>query len=142
MAILQGQCTSFKVQLLQAVHNFSAIGGDTFKLALYTASASLGADTTVYTTANEVVGTNYSAGGLALTNVEPTSNGTTAFLSFAPLTFSNVTLTARGALIYNSSKSNKAVCVLNFGLDVSKTGANLVITFPPATASDAIIRIA
>ncbi len=142
MAIFQGQCTSFKVELLEGIHNFSAAGGDTFKLALYTASANLGAETTAYTTAGEVTGTNYVAGGEVLTNVQPTSSGTTAFVSFDPLTFSNVTLTARGALIYNASKANRAVCVLNFGIDVTKTAANLVIVFPPASAADAILRIA
>lgn len=142
MAIFQGQCTSFKTELLQAVHNFSVVGGDTFKLALYTASANLGAGTTVYTTSGEVTGTNYTAGGAVLTKIQPTSSGTTAFVSFNPLTFSNVTLTTRGALIYNASKANKAVCVLNFGIDVTKTAANLVIVFPPASAADAILRIA
>jgi hypothetical protein len=143
MAIQQSLTTSFKVELLTATHNFTASTGDTFKIALYTSSATLGASTTAYTTSNEVPSTgNYSAGGNTLTNITPTSSGTTAFTDFADTTWSNATITARGALIYNSSKSDKAVAVLDFGSDKSSTAGDFTIVFPAATASDAIIRIA
>ena len=142
MAITQAMCTSFKVELLQGVHNFTASTGDVFKIALYTSSATLDASTTVYTTSNEVVGTGYTAGGNTLTNVTPTSSGTTAFTDFADTTWSTATITARGALIYNSSDSNKAVCVLDFGSDKTSTAGNFTIVFPTADATNAIIRIA
>lgn len=142
MAITQAMCTSFKVELLQGVHNFTASTGDTFKIALYTSSASLDATTTAYTTSNEVVGTGYTAGGNTLTNVTPTSSGTTAFTDFADTTWSTATITARGALIYNSTDSNKSVCVLDFGSDKTSTAGNFTIVFPTADASNAIIRIA
>jgi hypothetical protein len=143
MAIQQGLTTSFKVELLTATHNFTASTGDTFKIALYTSSATLGPATTVYTTSNEVPSTGgYTAGGNTLTNITPTSSGTTALTDFADTTWSGVTLTARGALIYNSSKSNKSVAVLDFGSDKSTTSGDLTIVFPPATATEAIIRIA
>ena len=142
MAITQAMCTSFKVELMTATHNFTASTGDTFKLALYTSAATLDASTTAYTASGEASGTNYTAGGAALTNVTPTSSGTTAFTDFADLTFSTVTITARGCLIYNSSKSNKAVCVLDFGSDKSASAGNFTIVFPTADATNAIIRIA
>ena len=142
MAISQAMCTSFKVELLQGVHNFTASTGDTFKIALYTSSASLDATTTAYTTSNEVVGTGYTAGGNTLTNVTPTSSGTTAFTDFADTTWSTATITARGALIYNSTDSNKSVCVLDFGSDKTSTAGNFTIVFPTADATNAIIRIA
>jgi hypothetical protein len=142
MAISQALCTSFKVELMTGTHNFTTSTGNTFKLALYTSAATLGATTTVYSATNEASGTNYTAGGNALTNVTPTSSGTTAFTDFADLTFSNVTLTANGALIYNTSASNKAVCVLAFGSDKTATAGNFTIVFPAADASNAIIRIA
>lgn len=142
MAISQALCTSFKVELMTATHNFTASTGNTFKLALYTSAATLGATTTAYSATNEASGTNYTAGGSSLTNVTPTSSGTTAFTDFADLTFSNVTITANGALIYNSSASNKAVCVLAFGADKTATAGNFTIVFPTADASNAIIRIA
>jgi hypothetical protein len=142
MAITQAMCTSFKVELLQGVHNFTASTGDTFKIALYTSSATLDATTTVYTTSNEVTGTGYTAGGNTLTNVTPTSSGTTAFTDFADTTWSTATITARGALIYNSTESNKSVCVLDFGSDKTSTAGNFTIVFPTADASNAIIRIA
>lgn len=142
MAIVQTPCTSFKQELAQGVHNFSAVGGDAFKLALYTSAATLGATTTVYTTTGEASGTGYSAGGIALTNVGVNTSGVIAYLSFvSPAVFTGVTLTCRGALIYNSSKSNKAVCVLDFGDDISALGQNLNITFPPVNLTSAIIRI-
>jgi hypothetical protein len=142
MAISQAMCTSFKVELLTATHNFTASTGDVFKIALYTSSASLDATTTVYTTSNEVVGTGYTAGGNTLTNVTPTASGTTALTDFADTTWSTATITARGAMIYNSSKSNKAVCILDFGSDKTSTAGNFTIVFPVADASNAIIRIA
>lgn len=143
MAISQAMCTSFKVELLTATHNFTNGTGDTFKIALYTSSATLGASTTAYTTSGEVASTgNYSAGGNTLTNVTPTSSGTTAFTDFADTTWSNATITANGALIYNSSKSDKAVAVLAFGGDKTSTAGDFTIIFPTADASNAIIRIA
>lgn len=142
MAISQAMCTSFKVELLQGVHNFTASTGDTFKIALYTSSATLGASTTAYTVSNEVSGSGYTAGGNTLTNVTPTSSGTTAFTDFADTTWTTATITARGALIYNSTESDKAVCVLDFGSDKTSTAGNFTIVFPTADASNAIIRIA
>jgi len=143
MAISQAMCTSFKVELLTGTHNFTNSTGDTFKIALYTSSATLGASTTAYTTSNEVASTgNYSAGGNTLTNVTPTSSGTTAFTDFADTTWSSATITANGALIYNSSKSDKAVAVLAFGGDKTSTNGDFTIVFPTADASNAIIRIA
>lgn len=135
-------CTSFKVELLQAVHNFTASTGNTFKIALYTSSATLGASTTAYSTTNEVTGTGYTAGGNTLTNVTPTSSGTTAFTDFADTTWTTATITANGALIYNSSQSNKAVAVLAFGSDKTSTAGDFTIVFPTADASNAIIRLA
>jgi len=147
MAISQAMCTSFKQQLLQAQHNFSASGGDTFKLALFTSAATLGASTTDYSTSNEVVGTGYTAGGGTLTNVNPTTSGTTAFTDFADLTFSSATITANGALIYNTTTGSgtgttDAVVVLAFGGDKTSTSGDFTIQFPTADASNAIIRIA
>ena len=142
MAIIQTLTTSFKVELAQGLHNFTMGTGDVFKLALYTANADLGASTTAYTTAGEVSGTNYSAGGIALTNVTPSFQGTTAYWSFEDATFTNVTLTTNGALIYNTTNGNRSVCVLNFGVNITKTAANLVITFPVDDATNAIMRIA
>jgi len=146
MAISQALCTSFKVELMQGYHNFTTSTGNVFKLALYTSAATLGATTTAYSTTNEATGTNYTAGGGTLTNVTPTSSGTTAFTDFADLTFSNVTITANGALIYNSStvggSAVRAVAVLAFGSDKTATAGNFTIVFPTADASNAIIRIA
>jgi len=142
MAISQAMCTSFKVELLQGVHDFTTSTGDTFKIALYTSSATLGAGTTAYTVSNEVSGTGYTAGGNTLTNVTPTSSGTTAFTDFADTTWSTATITARGALIYNDTESDKAVCVLDFGSDKTSTAGNFTVVFPTADASNAIIRIA
>jgi hypothetical protein len=142
MAISQAMCTSFKQELLVGTHNFTASSGNTFKLALYTSSASLGAGTTAYTSSNEASGTNYSATGAALTSVTPTTDGTTAICDFSDLTFSNVSITARGALIYNDTQADKAVCVLDFGGDKTATAGDFTISFPTANASSAIIRIA
>lgn len=143
MAITTAMPTSFKQELLQGIHNFTASTGDTFKIALYTSSATLGASTTAYSTSNEVTGaTGYSAGGNTLTSVTPTTSGTTAFVDFADTTWSASTITANGALIYNSSDSDKAVAVLAFGGDKSSTNGDFTIQFPVADASNAIIRIA
>ena len=141
MAIIQTACTSYKAELAQGLHNFTTGTGNVFKIALYLSSATLGADTTVYTTSGETSGTNYTAGGIALTNITPTTSGTTALWSFQTATFSNVTLSCAGALIYNSTNGNRAVCVLNFGSTITKTAQDLVITFPAASATDAILRI-
>ena len=142
MAITQAMCTSFKKELLEGVHNFKNSGGSTFKLALFTSSATLGASTTAYATTNEATGTNYTAGGGSLTRVDPSTSGTTALTDFADLTFSTATITANGALIYNSSASDKAVIVLAFGGDKTSTAGDFTIQFPTADASNAIIRIA
>ena len=144
MAIVQTMCTSFKAEVAQALHNFTTGTGDVFKLALYVSTATLGADTTIYTSSGEVSssGTNYTAGGATLTNITPVTSGTTAYWSFQDVTFSNVTLTCAGALIYNSSKANRAVCVLNFGQTITKSASNLIITFPPMGATDSVLRIA
>ena len=141
MAIVQTMCTSFKAEVAQALHNFTAGTGDVFKLALYVATANLGADTTVYTSTGEASGTNYTAGGIALTNITPLAANGTGYWSFDDATFSNVTLTCAGALIYNSTNGNRAVCVLNFGQTITKTASNLVITFPPMGATDSVLRI-
>ena len=156
MAITQAVCTSFKSELLQGIHNFhngsgggttTTTGtGNTFKIALYTSSVTLAASTTAYATTNEVSGTNYSAGGNTLTNVDPSTSGTTALTDFADTTWSSATITANGALIYNSSttagSANRAVVVLAFGGDKTSTAGDFTITFPAADASNAIIRIA
>ena len=142
MAIIQTLTTSFKVELAQGLHNFTAGTGDVFKLALYTANADLGASTTAYTAAGEASGTNYTAGGIVLTNITPTFQGTTAYWTFDTATFTNVTLTTNGALIYNSTNGNRSVAVLNFGVNISKTAQDLVITFPAADATNAVLRIA
>jgi len=143
MAITQAMCTSFKQELLQAKHDFTNGTGNTFKLALYTSAATLDATTTAYTVTNEASGTGYSAGGAALTNVTPTTSGTTAFTDFDDLTFSTATITARGALIYNDTQAgDPSVVVLDFGSDKSSSAGDFTITFPTADASNAIIRIA
>ena len=156
MAISQALCTSFKQEILQGIHNLtngsgggtstSTGSGNTFKIALFTSSASLGAGTTAYSTSNEVSGTNYSAGGNTLTNVTPTTSSPTALTDFADTTWSSSTITARGALIYNSSttagSANRAVLVLNFSSDKTSTAGDFTITFPAADSSNAIIRIA
>jgi hypothetical protein len=137
-------CTSFKTELLKGVHNFTNGTGSTFKLALYTNSASFTAATTAYTTTNEVGASgSYAAGGGALTNVTPTSSGTTALTDFSDLSFTTATITARGALIYNDTATgNPSVAVLDFGSDKTSTAGTFTIVFPAATATGAIIRIA
>lgn len=149
MAITQAMATSFKVEILDGVHNFgtgvirASTAADTFKIALYTSAATLDASTTAYTTSGEVVGTGYTAGGNTLTvSVVPTSSGTTAYLSFSNSSWATATITARGAMIYNSTQSNKCVAVLDFGSDKTSTAGTFTIVFPTADATDAIIRIA
>ena len=139
--------TSFKQQLLEAVHDFRSSGGNTFKLALYTNSASFTAATTAYTATNEVGDSgSYAAGGGTLTRVNPTTSGTTAFTDFDDLSFTSATITARGALIYNTTPThtytNPVVVVLDFGSDKTSTAGTFTIQFPTADASNAIIRIA
>jgi hypothetical protein len=143
MAITQAMCTSFKKELMTATHDFTASTGNSFKLALYTSSATLGAATTAYSATNEASGTGYTAAGAALTNVTPTTSGTTAFTDFNDLTFSTATITANGALIYNDTAAgDPAVVVLAFGGDKTSTAGDFTIQFPTADASNAIIRIA
>ena len=143
MAISTAMCTSFKKELMEAVHNFKNSGGSTFNLALYTSSASLGASTTAYTASNEVSGTGYTAKGASLTRVDPSTSGTTALTDFDDLTFSSSSITARGALIFNDSASgDPAVCALDFGGDKTSSSGDFTIQFPAADASNAIIRIA
>ena len=156
MAITTAMATSFKSELLQGIHNFhngsgggttTTTGtGNTFKIALFTSSATMSASTTAYATTNEVSGTGYTAGGNTLTNVDPTTSGTTALTDFADTTWSSSSITARGALIYNSSTTagtaNRAVAILDFGVDKTSTSGDFTIQFPAADASNAIIRIA
>ena len=137
-------CTSFKQEILQAVHDFTNGTGSTFKLALYDNTATLNAATTAYTTTGEVAASgSYSAGGGALTNVTPTTSGTTALTDFADITFTSATITARGALIYNDTAAgDPSVVVLDFGEDKTSTNGDFQVIFPTADASNAIIRIA
>ena len=143
MAITQAMCTSFKQALLDGEMDFSSDTSQTFKIALFTSSDTLDATTTAYSTTNEVSGTGYTAGGNTLTiSTNPTTSGTTAYLSFSDTTWSAATLTARGALIYQSGGSNPAVAVLDFGADKTSTAGDFTIQFPTADASNAIIRVA
>lgn len=149
MAISQAMCTSFKVEILDALHNFgttvtrAGTGADTFKIALYTSTATLDATTTAYSVTNEVSGTGYTAGGNTLTIAQvPTSTSTTAWLDFADSTWTTATITANGALIYNSTQANRAVAVLAFGGDKTSTAGDFTIVFPAANSTSAIIRIA
>ncbi len=145
MAISSAICTSFKQEILVGTHNFTASSGNTFKIALYTSSASLGAGTTAFSSSNEISNTSgsaYSSGGATLTSVTPTTSGTTAFCDFADVSFTSASFTANGALIYNSSQSNKAVAVIAFGGDKTVSSGTFTIQFPTADASNAIIRIA
>ena len=147
MTIAQTATTSFKVELLQAVHNFGPTSPNTFKVALYTAAANIGPTTTIYTTSNEVTGTGYTAGGNTLViAVFPTSGNNTggiptAFVSFNNSSWANATFTARGALVYNSTQGNKSVAVLDFGADKTVTNDTFQIIFPTADANSAIVRI-
>jgi hypothetical protein len=149
MAITQAMATSFKVEILDGIHSFgptvvrASTAADTYKIALYTSAASLDAATTAYTTSGEVVGTGYTAGGNTLVvSVVPVSSGTTAYLSFSNSSWSTATITARGAMIYNSTQGNKCVAILDFGSDKTSTAGTFTIVFPTADASNAIIRIA
>jgi hypothetical protein len=135
--------TSFKSELMSGIHDFDNPGGNTFKIALYTSSATLGAATTAYSSSNEVAsGSGYTTGGETLVSVSPTTSGTTAYVDFADVTWSSSTITANGALIYNSNASNAAVVTLAFGSDKSSSNGDFVIVFPTANATSAIIRIA
>ena len=143
MAITSAICNSFKQEILEAEHNFTASTGNTFNLALYTSSATLGASTTAYSSSNEVSNSGtYTATGGTLTSVTPTTSGTTAICDFSDISFTSATITARGALIFNSTDSNKAVAVLDFGGDKTSTSGTFTIQFPTADASDAILRLA
>jgi hypothetical protein len=151
MAIAQAMCTSFKKELLEGVHNFKNSGGNDFKLALFaegtgaksSTTATLGATTTALVTTGEVTSSgSYTTGGASLTRVDPSTSSTTALTDFADLSFTTASITAMGALIYNSSASNKAVCVLDFTSNKTSTSGTFTIQFPTADASNAIIRIA
>ena len=145
MAITSAICTSFKQEILVGTHNLTATTGDTFKIALFTSSATLGASTTAYSTSNEITnssGTAYTAGGATLTSVTPTTSGTKAICDFADVSFTSASFTANGALIYNSSQSDKAVAAIAFGSDKTVTSGTFTIQFPTADATNAIIRIA
>jgi hypothetical protein len=141
MAITSTLCTSFKQELGMALHNFTAGVGHTFKMALYTGAATLDASTTAYSATNEVAGTGYVAGGNALSNVTPVTYGTTAVYDFNDVTWLNSTITARGALIYNSTNGNRAVCTLDFGEDKISIGSTFSVVFPTPDAVNAVIRI-
>ena len=145
MAITSAICTSFKVELLKGVHNFTATSGNTFKIALYDSDATLGASTTAFSTSEEITntsGTAYTSGGASLTSVTPVASSTTAVCDFADVSYSSASFTANGALIYNSSASNVAVCAIAFGSDKTATNGTFTIQFPTADATNAIIRLA
>ena len=146
MAITSAICTSFKVEILKAVHNFTASSGNTFNIALYTSSASLGAGTTAYTTSNEITNTSgsaYTAKGEALTSVTPVASSTTAVCDFSDISWTSASFTARGCMIFNDSASgDPSVCCIDFGGDKTATNGTFTIQFPTADSSDAIIRIA
>ena len=145
MAITSAICTSFKVELLKGTHNFTATTGNTFKIALYDSDATLGASTTAFSTSEEITntsGTAYTSGGATLTSVTPVADSTTAVCDFADVSFSSASFTANGALIYNSSASNAAVCAIAFGSDKTATNGTFTIQFPTADATNAIIRLA
>ena len=145
MAITSAVCNSFKTEVLQALHNFTASSGNSFKLALYTSSASLGAGTTAYATTNEISNTSgsaYSAGGKTIVSVTPALDGSTACCDFADISFTSASFTANGCLIYNDTQADKAVCVVAFGGDKTVSSGTFTIQFPTADASNAILRIA
>ena len=145
MAITSAICTSFKQEILVGTHNFTATSGDTFKIALFTSDATLGASTTAFSATNEITnssGTAYTSGGATLTSVTPTTDSTTAVCDFSDVSFTSASFTANGALIYNSSQSDKAVAAIAFGSDKTVTSGTFTIQFPTADASNAIIRIA
>ena len=146
MAITSAVCTSFKVELLKGVHDFTATTGNTFKIALYTSSATLGASTTAFSATNEITnasGSAYTSGGATLTSVTPTASSTTAVCDFADVSYTSASFTANGALIYNDSATgDPAVCAIAFGSDKTVTSGTFTIQFPTADSTDAIIRIA
>jgi hypothetical protein len=147
MAITSAVCTSFKKELLERKHDFNSTSAHTFKIALFTSAATLGASTTNYSSTNEVVGTGYTAGGTTLTNIDPTSSGTTAFIDFNDATWASATITAAGALIYNTTTdggtgTTNAVAVISFGGDKTSTNGDFVVQFPTADATNAIVRVA
>ena len=145
MAIASAICNSFKQEILVGTHNFTASSGNSFKLAMYTSSASMGASTTAYSTSNEISNTSgsaYTAGGKALTSVTPVLDGSTAVCEFADISFTSASFTANGCLIYNDTQSDKAVCVVAFGGDKTVSSGTFTIQFPAAAASTAIVRIA
>jgi hypothetical protein len=143
MAITQAMCTSFKQELLTGTHNFTNATGDAFKIALYTSTATLGASTTAYTATNEVSGTGYTATGETLTNVTPTTSGTSGITDFQDVSWTSSTITANGALIYNDTAvGDPSVVVLAFGSDKSSSGGTFTVSFPAAAAGTAIIEIA
>ena len=145
MAISSAVCNSFKQEILVGTHNFTASSGNSFKLAMFTSSASLGAGTTAYSSSNEISnssGSAYTAGGKALTSVTPVLDGSTAVCDFADISFTSASFTANGCLIYNDTQSDKAVCVVAFGGDKTVSSGTFTIQFPAAAASTAIVRIA
>ena len=145
MAISSAICNSFKQELLVGTHNFTATTGNTFKIALFTSSATLGAGTTAFATTNEITnssGTAYTSGGATLTSVTPTLDSSTAVCDFNDVSFTSASFTANGALIYNSSASNKAVAAIAFGGDKTVSSGTFTIQFPAADATNAIIRLA
>ena len=145
MAITSAICTSFKVELLKGVHNFTATTGNTFKIALYDSDATLGASTTAFSTSEEITNTSgsaYTSGGATLTSVTPVASSTTTICDFSDVSFSSASFTANGALIYNSSATNAAVCAIAFGSDKTATNGTFTIQFPTADATNAIIRLA
>ena len=145
MAITSAICNSFKQELLVGTHNFTATTGNTFKIALFTSSATLGAGTTAFATTNEITnssGTAYTSGGATLTSVTPTLDSSTAVCDFNDVSFTSASFTANGALIYNSSASNKAVAAIAFGGDKTVSSGTFTIQFPAADATTAIIRLA
>lgn len=142
MAITTALATSFKQELMVGTHNFTLSTGNTFKIALYTSTATLGATTTAYSATNEVSGTGYTAGGNTLTNVTPTTSGTTAFTDFADSSWTSSTITARGCMIYNSTNSNRTVGVWDFGSDQISSSGTFTIVFPTPDSTNAIIRLA
>ena len=145
MSISSAICNSFKQEILVGTHNFTASSGNSFKLALYTSSASLGAGTTAYATTNEIANTSgsaYTAGGKVIVSVTPALDGSTACCDFADISFTSASFTANGCLIYNDTQSDKAVCVVAFGSDKTVSSGTFTIQFPAADASNAIVRIA
>lgn len=137
----QAICNSFKQELGVGTHNFTVTTGDVFKIALYTSASTMGAATTVYAVTNEVSGPGYTAGGATLTNVTPVLSGSTVVFDFADASWTTATFTARGALIYNTSKANRAVMSLDFGSDQVVSSGTFSVVFPTADASNAILRL-